>query len=361
MLFISRIYLRGKVEKGEFLSKIYRNMNKIYLVVGIDISKDNFHVCIKENHEGTKARILGSHSFSNTFEGFVSLLEWVDKKRKNNGEVLFVMEATGSYYEDLAYFLYEKKEKVSVVLANKIKHFAKSLNLKSKTDKIDASLIAEIGIERTLDQWQPMSAQYKQLRDLCREMLSLKKEVSRAKCQLHAMNYSHDKNPKVIAIKMSQIEFYENAIQQLEDEIKERVNDDQELKQRIAKIEKVKGLGMITIIIILCETNGFLLFNNIRQVVSYAGLDVVLKESGKYKGKTKISKKGNARIRQSLYMPALNAIQYNENIKNLHQRITEKNPGIKRKGIIAGMRKLLILTFVLWKKNEEYNPKYTWC
>lgn len=360
MLFISRIYLRGKVDKG-ISFKILSNMKKDFLVVGIDISKDNFHVCIKEKHEGTKVRLLGSHSFSNTFEGFVSLLEWVGKRRKSNIDVLFVMEATGSYYEDLAYFLYEKKEQVSVVLANKIKHFAKSLNLKSKTDKIDASLIAEIGIERALDQWQPMSPQYKQLRDLCREMLSLKKEVSRAKCQMHAMNYSHDKNPKVIAIKSSQIEFYENAIQELEDEIKQQVNADLELKQRIAKIEKVKGLGVITIIIILCETNGFLLFNNIRQVVSYAGLDVVLKESGKYKGKTKISKKGNARIRQCLFMPSLTAIQHNENIKNLHQRITERNPDIKRKGIVAGMRKLLILTYILWKKNEEYNQNYVWC
>ncbi len=336
-------------------------MNRIFLVVGIDISKDSFHVCIKEKQEGVKAKILGSHSFSNSIEGFINLLEWVFKRRKTDNKVLFVMEATGSYYEDLAYFLYEKQEEVFVVLPNKIKHFAKSLNLKSKTDKIDAGLIASIGIERELDKWEPMSPQYKQLRDLCREMLSAKKELSRIKCQLHAMNHSHDKNQKVVEIKKSQVVFYENTIQLLEDEIKKSVDADSCLKQRIAKIEKVKGLGIITIVIVLCETNGFLMFKNIRQVVSFAGLDVVLKESGKYKGKTKISKKGNARIRQSLYMPALTATQHNETIKNLHKRIVERNPEIKKKGIVAGMRKLLILIFVLWKKNVEYNPAYVWC
>ena len=94
------------------------------------------------------------------------------------------------------------------------------------------------------------------------------------------------------------------------------------------------------------------MFESIRQVVSYAGLDVVMKESGKFKGKTKISKKGNARIRQCLFMPAMSAIQHNDKIKDLYWRIRERNPDIKRKGIVAGMRKLLILIFVLWKKNN---------
>jgi transposase len=336
-------------------------MKRIFLVVGIDISKDDFHVCIKEKLGEGKSRILGSHTFSNGFEGFTCFIEWVAKRKKDSCEILFVMEATGSYYEDLAYFLHEKGEKVSVELANKIKHFSKSLNLKSKTDKIDACTIAEIGIERRLSVWVPMSLQYKQMRDLCRELLSLKKECSRAKCQLHAMMHSHEKNASVIEIKGSQIEFYQKTILQIETEIEKSVNADQELKKRIERIEKVKGLGLITIVIVLCETNGFLMFKNIKQVVSYAGLDVVLKESGKYKGKTKISKKGNLRIRQCLYMPALTAIQHNESIKNLHQRIVERNPDIKKKGVIAGMRKLLVLIFVLWKKNEEYNPKYVWC
>jgi hypothetical protein len=59
-------------------------------------------------------------------------------------------------------------------------------------------------------------------------------------------------------------------------------------------------------------------------------------------------------------MPALTAVNHNENIKNLYERIVERNPRIKRKGVIAGMRKLLILIFILWKKDEEYNPDYVW-
>jgi len=335
-------------------------LKKTILIIGIDISKDNFHVCAKEKATDGKVTIKGSRSFSNNAKGFIELTSWVLKRLKEGGSIHYVMEATGTYYEDLAYYLYEEGNIVSVVLANKIKHFARSLNLKTKTDKVDSALIAEIGIERELPAWEPMSPQYKELRDLSRELLSLKKEKSRSMCQFHAMSYSHEKTSSVIKIKNEQIEFYSKSIMLIESEIERIVNLDLELKQRIEKIKKTKGLGLITIIAVLCETNGFRLFGNIRQVVSYAGLDIEMKESGAFKGKTHISKKGNSRIRQCLFMPALSATMCNPKIKNLYERINERNPGIKRKGAVAGMRKLLILIFVLWKKNEEYDPNYVW-
>ena len=327
---------------------------------GIDISKDDFHVCAKEKTVDGIVKIIGSRSFSNDANGFIEFTLWVSKREKESSLVRYIMEATGTYYEDLAYYLYEAGNRVSVVLANKIKHFAKSLNVKTKTDKVDSALIAEIGIEREMPAWTPMTPQYKELRDLCREMLSLKREKTRAMCQHHAMSHSHEKTASVVLIKSAQIEFYRQTIVQIESEIERIVDADIELKQRVEKIKKVKGLGLITIIIVLCETNGFLLFGNIRQVVSYAGLDIEMKESGNYKGKTKISKKGNARIRQCLFMPALCAATHNEKIKKLYERITERNPQIKKKGVVAGMRKLLILIFVLWKKNEEYDPHHEW-
>jgi hypothetical protein len=59
-------------------------------------------------------------------------------------------------------------------------------------------------------------------------------------------------------------------------------------------------------------------------------------------------------------MPALTATVHNKSIKALYKRIVEKNPAIKRKGVVAGMRKLLVLIFVLWKKNEVYQENYQW-
>lgn len=333
---------------------------KELMSVGIDISKDEFNVCVKEQTPNAEVKIKGSRKFANTHNGFTEFKFWISKRSDGKKTVHYIMEATGSYYEDLAYFLHETGSNVFVVLANKVKHFAKSLNLKTKTDKVDASLIAAMGLQHDLQEWHPMAPEYKHLRDLCRERLSLKKERSRALCQLHAMNHSHEVADSVMAIKKSQIVFYDAAILQLETEITKIVDSDAELRLKVQKIEKIKGLRTISIVTVLCETNGFHSFNNIRQVVSYAGLDVVMKESGQYKGRTRISKKGNSRIRQCLFMPALSATNHNQNIKKLYERVVERNPGIKRKGVVAGMRKLLILIFVLWKKDEDYNPAHTW-
>ena len=82
-------------------------------------------------------------------------------------------------------------------------------------------------------------------------------------CQRHAMRYSHEKTASVVQIKEEQIEFYAQAILRIELEIKRIIGEDVQLKQKVDRIAKVKGLGLVTIVIVLCETNGFLLFNTV--------------------------------------------------------------------------------------------------
>lgn len=109
-------------------------MKELKPSVGIDISKDSFEVCIKQL-VSERVVIKATHSFQNSFKGFDDFLKWTLRKVPSP---IFVMETTGVYHEDLTHFLYSNDQKVSVVLANKMKHFAKSLNIKTKTDKADA-------------------------------------------------------------------------------------------------------------------------------------------------------------------------------------------------------------------------------
>ena len=330
-------------------------------VVGIDIGKESFYACYKIKHEDNSLIIKGIKSFENNSKGMVFFLEWC-KKRNKTPEIkpIYVMEATGVYYEELAYFLYNKEQVVSVHLAQKIKYFAKSCNLKTKTDKVDSKMIAEFGIEKNLtgtDLWTPPSKDFKMIRDLVREKASLTKSQISAKLQLHALKHAHEANKDVIKMKKEQITFYKNQIALVEKKIITLVKLNKELYSKIKKIETIKGVGFMTIITVLTETNGFILFKSIPQLVSYAGLDVIEKESGKYKGKTKISKKGNSRLRSALYMPAMSAIQYNKDLKIFYERINESRT-IKKQGLVAVMRKLLILIYTLWKKDEVYIENY---
>ncbi|WP_162056157.1 IS110 family transposase, partial [Pontibacter pamirensis] len=106
--------------------------------------------------------------------------------------VNFVMEATGIYYEPLAYHLHRIRQNVSVVLPNKVKHFGKSLNVKSKTDRIDARVIARLGAERQLPAWQPPAPVFKALRELTRHCTDLKKERTVLLNRLSALLSAHE-------------------------------------------------------------------------------------------------------------------------------------------------------------------------
>ena len=120
----------------------------------------------------------------------------------------------------------------------------------------------------------------------------------------------------------------------------------------------IKGIGLITVATILAETNGFNQVKNLKQLASFAGYDVVQRESGtSIKGKTRISKKGNRYIRNALYFPAMVACRHNPDLKATYMRIIQKKPS-KMIGQVAIQRKLLLLIYTLWKKDQVFIQDY---
>lgn len=121
-------------------------------------------------------------------------------------------------------------------------------------------------------------------------------------------------------------------------------------------ISSIPGIGNLTAVTIIAETNGFELITNKKQLVSYAGLDVKEKTSGtSVKSKPRISKRGNRNLRKVMHFPALAAIRTDERFRYIFLRLVSRH-GIKMKAIVAIQRKLLELTFILWKNNSYYNP-----
>ncbi len=75
----------------------------------------------------------------------------------------------------------------------------------------------------------------------------------------------------------------------MQQQLLEVIEQDAALKERFEKILKIKGLGALSLAIIIAETDGFAATQSIAQLTSYAGYDVVENQSGNRKGKTKIS------------------------------------------------------------------------
>jgi len=332
-------------------------MELIKQVLGIDISMDTF-ICRVGAITADQRTKIGTHKiFNNNIQGIRQFYKFAQSQQIDGVTQYFLMEATGVYYEGLAYFLKAQGAHVIVVLPNKAKHFAKTLTIKSKTDPIDAHMLTQMGLEKRLSEWEPPSELMKELKLLTREHLSLKELKTDAKNRVHAKTHSFKPGKDTIRRLRREIKLYETLIKEVELSIRSLLQSDTLMWVKIQNILRVNGVGLMTVAKVLAETNAFALIRNGKQLTSYAGLDVVFNDSGKHQGKTRISRKGNSHLRQSVYMPAISAIKSNPNLKSYYDRIIEKGKP-KKVGVIAVARKLLLLIYFLWINETEYDPAY---
>jgi transposase len=325
--------------------------------VGLDIAKDKFDACLAVIDEVQKVTIKSSRSsLSNSVRGFNELLSWVGKYFANDIPKVFCMEATGIYYEQLAWFLYQKGYSISVLVPSKARHYMRSVGIKSKDDRADAKGLATMAAQQSLKEWKPASNQIYELRQLTRCYQQLQETRTLLRNQLQAMSCGRLENQQVSNTLTELIRSTEEQIDKIRAAIEVSLRKDPVLWQKVENINTVKGLGLISIATVIAETDGFTLFENQAQLVCYSGYDVVRNQSGKRVGKTKISKMGNSHIRRILFMPAFNVVKYNVlPFTHLYQRVHNRTV-IKMKGYVAVQRKLLILIYTLWKKNEKFNP-----
>ncbi|GHT18598.1 IS110 family transposase [Bacteroidia bacterium] len=269
------------------------------------------------------------------------------------------MEATGVYYEGLAYFLFAKKAdfRVFIVLPNQSKAYGKSLGIKSKTDRIDAKILAQMGLERALRLWKPISPELLVLKQFTRERNTLVRSKTTAANHLHAITHQGKPNKSSIGRTERHIKFLNKQIKEIEKEIKLFVNQDVELNRKLEFLTSIPGVGLLTAATTVAETNRFASINSIKQLTSYAGLDVKLAESGTWRGKNRISKCGNSHIRKALYMPSLSNIVYDKINRKCYERIQENNK-LPMIALVAVERKMLGLMYTLWKNETMYDVNY---
>ena len=311
--------------------------------VGLDISSKKIDCCISVIDINQKVIVKSSTSISNTLKGFKVLDNWIIKHYKEKEIPLVIcMEATGVYYESCALYLYENHYKVSVVLPNKAKKYLQAIGLKSKNDSIDAKGLAQMGAEQALKLWQPLGKYFYELRQYTRQYQNIQEQKTVINNQLHSIENGMYSNKTIVKQLKNILKIFDKQLIELNKKIENHINSDAEIKQKVTNITKIKGIATLSLATIIAETNGFELFQNAKQLVSYAGFDVVENQSGNRIGRTKISKKGNSRIRRILFMPAFTTVSCKERpFLNLYNRTFERH-GIKMKSYVAVQKKLLI-------------------
>lgn len=327
-------------------------------VLGIDVAQNELVVTLGRLTSDLSIEMHSHNVFKNKETGFAQLLKWVSKLTSQVVKVHFVMEATGVYHQKFAHYLRANSCDVSIVLPNKISNYMRTLEIKTVTDKTCSEAITQFGLERKLDLWECPKPSYRNLQQLTRERAQLVEERVMAKNQLHAEETEAYPNANSLRRIKARIKFLNKQEQEIKQEITQCVNQDSVIKQEVERICSIPGVGELTAVIVLAETNGFELIRNKKQLVSYAGLDIKEKQSGtSVKGKARISKKGNKNIRRAMHLPALAAMKRIEHFEELYKRIVDKS-GVKMKGVVAVQRKLLELIYIIAKSKIVYQKDY---
>ena len=321
---------------------------------GIDVSKEKFDIgWLRDAATGKKKTKV----FKNTAAGHQQAAGWLLKNIKAPAEeIVIAIEPTGVYHEALLYFLHQCGFKVLLVNPGKARTYAESLGLIHKTDKLDAIMLAYYAHDQRhkLTLWQPDPSYVRELKVMIRRLDALEKDLQREKNRQEATEVSLSSERVVQSLK-DMIATLEAEIKRLQKDIDDHINRFPELKQNRQLLESIKGIGpvMSRELVYLFAAKKF---HSARQVAAYVGLIPKLRESGNFKGRTMLSKKGSARIRAKLYMAAVCASTHNPDIKAQKQRLLGAGKG-KMSALGAAMRKLIQICFGVIKHQCEYQPQ----
>ena len=316
-------------------------MNKDKEYLGIDISKDVFDVCDRNG---------SNYQFKNSISGFNKLLKLLDTN------TVFVMEATGYYHVCLAYFLLENDRCVSVVNPLKIKRYIQMHLSKIKTDKSDSKMICAYGKDCNPPLWFGVSKTQQESLQLSRLLSVYSKQMTQLKNKIHGESVLDYPSKAVVQSLNRQLKSIKKEMDNLESKLLKNVKS--EYCESLVLLQTIPGIGEKTALILLVFTDGFNCFESSKELCSYAGITPIIRQSGSsIKGRPRISKMGNPKLRNLLFMCSFNACKYNAACKALFDRIVAKGKS-KKLALIAVCNKLLKQAFAIVKNQLPYDANY---
>ncbi len=315
-------------------------------ILGIDVSKETLDVCLLKDERSLYA------VFDNDGIGHRKLLRWLNKRIAGQ-KVHTCLEATGMYAFPIAEALHQSGVQVSLVNPARISAYAKSQLVRNKTDKLDAGLIADFCRTQNPPVWTPPGPEFNELQALIRLLEDLQNikqaEVNRLK--------SGVRSKTVVESLARHIDYLDTEMEGLKKQINDHIDNHPKLKRQKDWLVSITGIGDLTACKLLGEVPDFLVFENTRQLDAFAGLNPKQRRSGKMKGRSPISKTGNAHLRKALYMPALVARRHNPVVREFCHRL-EDNGKVPMEVVVAAMRKLLHLAYGVIKNDQPFNPSY---
>lgn len=312
--------------------------------LGIDIAKDTYQVELQNGPHRHTAE------FANQPDEFRRLTAWL--KKRGARQVHACLEATGRYGDALASYLHAQGHVVSVVNPFQIKAYAQSQLTRNKTDRLDASVIADFCRTQQPAAWTPPAPEIRELQELVHHYDTLQEQRQQVKNRLAAGFTSS----VVVAQLQAQLTLLDEQLGALRQDLHDHLQRHPDLKRQQALLQSIVGVGEVTAAKLLAIEP--LRFDDARALSAFGGLSPMLRTSGaSVHRRTKLSKMGDPHLRRALYMPAISAKRFNPIIRAFCDRLTKR--GKHPMAIIgAAMHKLLVLAYGVLKSGKPFDPDY---
>ena len=312
--------------------------------IGIDVSKDSF-VAAYPAQSGYSTK-----TFLNTTSGVRQFITSLPEDSH------CVMEATGNYSMLLLYLLQQANIIVSMENPQKIKHFARAMLSTTKTDEIDAKLIALYGAKMEPAPYKIPSESIIMLKQKRTVLRQLKKQLIAMTNMQHAMSVLPKQDPTAkVAIEQT-IKFLRKQISKLEDEITHLSN--KEFKHQMELLTSIKGIGENIASALILATGGFTYFSSAKQISRFLGLCPTYQQSGtSVNVKGHINRNGDTHLRSLMYVVAFSSIRSNTACKETYERLRSRGKS-SRVAIIAIANKLIRQAFAVVTNNRPYIDGY---
>jgi len=311
-------------------------------VLGIDIAKAKFQVALLADGK------LRHKTCPNTLAGFQQLADWL--VRQGVTRVHACLEATGTYGDALAAWLHDADHVVSIVNPAIIHAYARTQLTRSKTDRLDAELIARYTATQHPDAWTPPAVEIRQLQALVRRLDALHGMRTQEANRLAAGVTVPEVRLSIEAV-LANLDAQIAHVQSL---IRQHLDQHPGLRAQRDLLTTIPGIGEATAAILIAELFDKR-YTSARQAAAFAGLVPRLIESGTLRGRSRLSKIGPGRLRKALYFPAVTALRWNPTIRAVRARLHAAG---KPTMVIIGaaMRKLIHLAYGVLKTGRAYEP-----
>lgn len=301
--------------------------------VGVDVSKDWL--------DAHRLADRTDRRFANRKTGWRALIKW-------SQGALIAFEPSGPYHRELEQALATAGLPAVKINPLQARRFAQAIGTRAKTDTVDARILARMAAVLELSPTPPPNATIRQLKELNGARQALVKDRTAAKNRIKQLSIA-----LLVRQAKARLQQIKTQLKAIEAEIAAIIKSDPDLAARHDILTSIPGFSTTSASLLIAEAPelGTL---EAKQAACLAGLAPFTRQSGKSKGRSMIAG-GRALLRQTLYMPALVAARFNQDLKRLYQRLTDagKSPKV---ALTAIMRKLFILANALIRDNRHWAP-----